>query len=446
MIPTFAERVGAYALELKAALTRSHEIPVAKFGISPNASKARNAKALNDAIANVDDGSILTFGSRVYPIDQGVVRGMRGSIELRGAGYGRTVLEYTSITDGTVGVGDCILFGIDQPELIRAGATGLFQDVTLRGIRFRDLNRTPFTNQGPVHWPAALELIFVENALVDACGFENVKGNSALNVLGLGKTQFESTTQRATVQRCWFGGDHIGGSTQGDGCNIGGYSIVTFRGNTTQGGIGRHFFEGGVGIVDLIIEDNIADLALGGLAHVASCTSSRSFSLRRNHFSNWGGQKGASSFTVLPDAPQYDNNGNSIFVGPDGQPLPINKVWGVICEENTFDAPGSCWAAAITIEGGDLRDHTYRNNIFNCSLPFYLVAEPAEPFEISGNTHNPDAPNRSFIALHQVLANPRSPATITSNVIRKNGRLFDSGTWATDARVRGVTTNLISAT
>jgi hypothetical protein len=415
---------------------------ISSLGLTQSSSAAKNARLLNSHLAQLDDGDVVAIGRGAkYSIADGVVRCMRGNLTIEGAAG--CVLEYSSEgADKSVGNGTCLTFGFPDPSLLSAGKTSIAEKVTLRGVGFHDLSTRVLPVYDVGHWPSPVEFFFIEDGLVEYCRFPNGMGNSGLNILGLSKNQFESYTQRFTVQYNVFGSD-ASMQLQGDGVNLGGVSSPVFRGNTCAGGVGRHFIELGTGIVDLLVEDNDGDLQGGGMTHLGSWTASRSALIQRNKFRNWGYKNGSSSITILPDAPRYDDHGNSIFVDENGNPLPVNKVWGVRLVANLFEAGPECWPAALTVEGGDLCDHVYSRNTFRCSGAIYLVQQPRAPFQVSDN----DVTANALFFLAQQMLSPQSDAFIGRNTLRGQTKLFDvdANTWVSDPRVTGLDTNIRSA-
>jgi hypothetical protein len=416
-------------------------IPISRFGLTQSANPAKNGRLLHNHLRDIDDGDVVAIGrGAVYGIEDGSVQCMRGDITIEAGAD--SWLEYSSEgSNKSFGPGSGLLFGYPDPALCQPGTHYIAKNITLRGVGIRDVGRRVLNTYEYGHWPSPIEFSFIENGLVEYCRFPNGFGNSGLNILGWSKNQFESWSQRFTVQYNVFGAND-GRKLQGDGVNLGGYSAPIFRGNTSPGGVGRHFIELGTGIVDLLVEDNDGDLTGDGLAHLASWTASRSAIIRRNKLRNWGWRQGASAVAVLPDAPQYNiDDGSSIFTGPDGQPLPLNRIYNVVCEDNLFSASASeAWPAAIAIIGGDLRNHIYRRNTFDCMLGFYVVGQPADGFLIEDNKGT--AALRSLIATQ---GDPIQPLSVLRNRIPSGARLFDHPEWATNPLVTGADTTIYEA-
>lgn len=395
-------------------------MPVAKFGVSPNGSAAHNAKALNAAIAKVDPGTIIQFGSDSYALEAGIVRQNRGEFELRGEGYGRTIITYESSWDGHLGTGVAVHIGPTDPVAAAARIGGdarkLIRNVTVRGIAFRDLNAKPFPIDGTTAAPSALETIFVENMLLDGCAFWNVKGNAGATLIGLAQNNTTPITRLTTVQNCVFGGDETGGWNQGDGVNAGGMYELVLRGNVTNGGLQRHFMEAGTAIHVLTVEDNFGDLKGQGIAHIGSFTVCERASIRRNRFSNWGAY--ASAIAINPDLPE----------------LPITNLE---CEDNILSATPEIWSAAIGIVDGQLSKHAYRRNTFIGCLPFYLAKQPKDGCVIEGN--DATRARMTFIATN---GEPVELLDVRTNHLAPGARLFDRMSWAKHPLVRGVETNV----
>ena len=414
------KRTRTYSTQLERLLCGGEEVPVEKFGISPNASGSHNAKALDAAIAKVDAGTVIRFGSDRYALEAGIVRQNRGDFELRGDGYRRTSISYESSWDGHLGTGVAVHIGPIDPvaEAARIGgdARKLIRNVTVRGIAFRDLNVRPFALDGSKPAPSALETFFVENMLLDACAFWNVKGNAGATLTGLSQNNTTPINRLTTVQNCVFGGDEAGGWNQGDGVNAGGMYELVLRGNVTNGGLQRHFMEAGAAIHVLTVEDNAGDLKGRGIAHIGSFTVCERARIRRNRFANWGAY--ASSIAINPDLPQ----------------LPITNLE---CDDNIFSATQDIWSAAIGIVDGQLSNHAFRRNTFVGCLPFYLAKQPKDGCVIEENDAT-DA-GSTFIATN---GEPVERIEVRNNRLAAGARLFDRATWTKHPLVRGVETNV----
>jgi len=419
-MPLLGTRLKRYVADAGEAVFATKEVPVARLGISPGASGTRNAKALDAAIARVDPGTIIKFGSDTYALEAGIVRQNRGDFELRGDGYERTLITYESSFDGQLGTGVAVHIGPIDPlaeaARIAGDATKLIRNVTVRGIGFHDRNVKPFPIDGSRPAPSALETVFVENLLVDRCAFWNVKGNAGATLIGLAQDNTTPVTRLTTVQHCRFGGDEAGGWNQGDGVNAGGMYELVLRGNVTSGGVQRHFMEAGAAIHVLTVEDNVGDLKGQGIAHIGSFTVCERASIRRNTFSNWGAY--ASAIAVNPDLPT----------------LPIHNLE---CEDNILSATPDIWSAAIGVVNGQLSNHAYRRNTFIGCLPFYLAKQPKDGCLIEEN--DATRARRTFIATN---GEPTETVEVRDNHLAVGAQLFDRVSWSRHRLVKGVETNV----
>lgn len=390
-------------------------IPAARFGVTPNASGRRNDQLLRAAVASVDEGSVLSFRPETYQLRDGVPI-LRGNIEIRGAGMAATIFEYASSHDGYIGTGTAFTIGSEKPP------TAPIYAVTLRRFTCRDLRREPLAEFG--HNPSAVDALWVDEFLAEDLGFENVKGNACLTVLGYARDDLTPVSQRVTIQGCECRGTAAGGWIQGDGINVSGVSEVVLRQNRAWGGIRRHFLEGGSAIHVLTAVGNVADMGDMGQSCLASFTVVERGTITGNAFSGWS------------------RNVSAIEINPDLRPgrplLPVNRLTASF---NTFESRHS-GLAAIALNDGDLSDHHYVGNTFRCLLPFSISKVPRTKLEISGNDAYWTDHGRVFVTI--AAREPTAPVVIGGNHLHGRGaRVIDRSDWMHHRLVSGLDTNVI---
>jgi len=332
------------------------QVTARKLGISATATPAANDKALTNAVNSLDDGSVIRFTTSFYPFDEGVLC-LRGKLSF--VGNRKSLLTYNSQS----GSGSVIRIGdVSAPPSVPIA------NVSVQGLMFKDLNPTPLPDRG--HNPAAVDALWVEDFLCEYCSFENVKGNSCLNVLGLMQNNVTPISQRCTIRYCDCNGD-----VQGDGINAQGMYELTLVGNTTDGGLRRHFLECGAGVHLLTVDSNRANMQGKGKCCLASFTVVERGTVTRNQFTDWGAEYSA------------------IEVNPDRPELPVNNLT-VSGNELASTYSG---LAAIALNDGALNNHRYVRNTFRCILPFSVDKRPVDPFVIDDNDHYPDQDGRAFV-------------------------------------------------
>lgn len=382
------------------------------YGFSASATSIVNRNALLSAIAALP----LRGGEIKLPpgkFQTSYVSWSRHTVTLTGSGIDQTELQYTSCYAGTNdGAGSAVMIG-DQ------SATTLTRAVIIRDLHFRDLSTSTWTGT-PGHLPAAIDTFNNLDILIERCKFTDIKGNSAINVLGAATNNTTPLGTDCIIQDCVFEGTSAGSYIEGDALNAQHFNRLIIRRNRHLGGCLRHAFEFGTANNYLEIADNYIDMNNQGKACVASFTIMQRGFFHDNQFLNWSAVD------------------NAIEVNPD---LPTLPCVNLDITDNYFFTPFS-GLGAIATSDGTLAYHRYERNTFDCLTPISLGKIPAGRFVINNNHSKWTGNGNIFITVsgNPAFANTSDVLEVAYNTLqgRTDLQVIDYANWsnAKDARLK----------
>jgi hypothetical protein len=407
-------------------------VNAAAYGFSPTASAAANRAAINAAYAALAGANVGTIelpeGTFTVDVDtaDGCLRILRDNLTIRGQGIGKTILQYTGVSDGSYGNGSPFVINVSPASVVR-------DFIAFEGITFHDLRTTSFAWVG--HLPAAIDGLLVRSFRCSRCEFVNIKGNGCVTVLGDAPDNTHPGTGDFILEDCIFRGDAAGGYVQRDGFNCSAMGRAYVRRNRLAGGLGYGsagagdggiFYEGGGGIGEFYFYDNVVDQGGIGLGGIAALTILGQAHIRGNSFLNWS------------------NNGGAVQLTPDTSSFPVSRV---VIEHNRFISASN--QAAIGVVDGVNTDVLIQQNHFECAVPINMAKIPQGITRITKNTAKWTANGNIFVSAisNPAFVNAGDVLEISHNTLlgRTDLEVVSFPSWPNlkDRRVRGLHTNIL---